>query len=265
MEYTPLRPGDFLDLTGRTALVTGAGKGIGATVAKYLAASGAYVVINDVDEERADATATEINDRTAGLARTYVADVTSYEQVAEMAASVGPIDILINNAGNAGTNAFGTMTVPFWETSPDSWSGFVDVNLTGVMNVTHALLPGMITRPHGRVVTVVSDAGRTGEARLAAYAAAKAGAAGFTRSIARAVARYGGTANCVSLGTVRTWEPDRHVRSTEEEARALDRYVIRRFGTTDDVAGVVLLLSSDAGSWITGQTIPVNGGFSFGM
>lgn len=265
MHATPLRPADFLDLTGRTALVTGAGKGIGATVAKYLAASGARVVINDVSNERADETAAEINDRSAGRARTHVADVTSYDQVVEMADAVGSIDILINNAGNAGTNAFDTMAVPFWETSPESWSAFMDVNLTGVMNVTHALLPGMITRPHGRVITVISDAGRTGEARLAAYAAAKAGAAGFTRSIARAVARYGGTANCISLGTVRTWAPDRHPRSVEEEAKALERYVIRRFGTTDDVAGVVLLLASDAGSWITGQTIPVNGGFSFGM
>jgi|SRR5829696_7121963 len=258
-----LLPPGFLDLSGRSALVTGAGQGVGAAVARHLAACGARVIVNDVVEARARGIVAEINERAPTEAIAARADVTSYDEVAAMVAASGPIDILVNNAGNAGTSdAFGSMTVPFWETPPSSWDGFLDVNLKGVMHVTHAVLPGMIERPHGRVVTIVSDAGRVGEARLAAYAAAKAGSAGFTRSTARAVARYGATANCISLGTVRSPEHDA-AADPDQDDNQLEHYLVRRFGTPNDVAGMVLLLASDSGSWITGQTIAINGGFSF--
>lgn len=260
----PLLPDGFLDLTGRTALVTGAGQGVGKSVARHLAARGARVLVNDVVPERAQAVADELNDQAAVKAVAAPADVTSYDEVSAMVAAAGAIDILINNAGNAGTsNGFATMAVPFWETDPSSWDGFLDVNLKGVMHLTHAVLPRMIERPHGRIVTIVSDAGRVGEPRLAAYAASKAGAAGFTRSIARAVARYGATANCVSLSTVRDPERPAPPTTPEQDAKQLQQYVVRRFGTPDDVAGMVLMLASDAGAWITGQTIGVNGGYSF--
>jgi 3-oxoacyl-[acyl-carrier protein] reductase len=120
----------------------------------------------------------------------------------------------------------------------------------------------MIGAGWGRVVTVVSDAGRTGEPLMAAYAAAKAGAAGFCRSVAREVARHGVTVNCVSLGTMRL---DDATPGSPAQERVVQRYPIRRAGLPQDVSTLVALLASDAGSWITGQTIPVNGGLSFSL
>jgi 3-oxoacyl-[acyl-carrier protein] reductase len=135
------------------------------------------------------------------------------------------------------------------------------------MHCTHAALPRMIERTWGRVVTIVSDAGRTGEAYMAAYCAAKAGAAGFTRAIAHEVARHGITANNIALGTMNTplagdfWaEP----RNPQAEA-LLKQYLVRRPGEPADVAGMALYLASDLASWVTGQTYPVNGGISFAL
>jgi 3-oxoacyl-[acyl-carrier protein] reductase len=136
------------------------------------------------------------------------------------------------------------------------------------MNCCHVAVPGMIAQGKGRIVTIVSDAGRAGEARLVAYSAAKAGAAGFVRALARETGRFGITANAISLSTL---EPplDGAARAeflASDRARAhVARYVIRRFGTPDDVANMVLFLCSDAASWITGQTYPVNGGYAFAL
>jgi 3-oxoacyl-[acyl-carrier protein] reductase len=124
----------------------------------------------------------------------------------------------------------------------------------------------MIKQGKGRIVTIVSDAGRVGEARLVAYSAAKAGAAGFVRALARETGRYGITANAVSLSTLEPplEEPVKSEFLASERAKAhVSRYVIRRFGKPDDVASMVLFLCSDAAAWITGQTYPVNGGYSF--
>jgi 3-oxoacyl-[acyl-carrier protein] reductase len=134
------------------------------------------------------------------------------------------------------------------------------------MNCCHALLPRMVAQQRGRIVTIVSDAGRIGEARLAVYAAAKAGAAGFMRSIAREAGRYNITANCISLSTLEPLldEPAKSEFMASEQAKAhVARYVIRRFGQPEDVAAMALFLASDAAGWVTGQTYPVNGGYSF--
>ena len=134
-------------------------------------------------------------------------------------------------------------------------------NLLGVMNCCHAALPGMVALGKGRLVTIVSDVGRVGDARLAAYAAAKAGAAGFVRAIAREAGRFGITANAISPSTL---EPnlDDAAKATflvsEQAKTRLSRYVIRRFGRPDDVGHRALFLCSDASGWITGQTYPVN-------
>ena len=172
--------------------------------------------------------------------------------------------------------------MPFADTDPDTWDRYLRVNLYGVMYCTHAALPAMIARGEGRIVTVVSEAGRFGDAYLAPYAAAKAGAAGFCRSVAREVGRHGITVNCVSLGTVRTpaaaggsTEPDQpdhpdhpdHASDADDEAtrRRLSRYVIRRPGEPADVAAMVTYLASPLASWITGQTYPVNGGYTLSL
>jgi 3-oxoacyl-[acyl-carrier protein] reductase len=154
----------------------------------------------------------------------------------------------------------------FAETEPPEWERYFAVNLYGVMNCTRAVLPHMVAEGHGRVITVVSEAGRVGEARMAPYAAAKAGAAGFMRAIAKEVGPDGVTANCVSLGTVDTIGMAKMAEESEEWAERLRKqrraYLTRRLGTPEDVAGMITYLASPLASWITGQTYPVNGGYS---
>ena len=260
---------DPLDLNGQIAFVTGAGQGAGRAIAIALAKHNAGgVVINDFVQERAEAVAAEI--KTLGVPSLAVAnDVGDHAAVcASMAkaAALGPVTILVNNAGNAGPNTQIGLSPLFWETQPADWDRYFRTNLQGVMNCCHAALPVMVKQGRGRIVTIVSDAGRVGEARMAAYAAAKAGASGFIRSIAREAGRFGVTANLISLSSL---EPQMDKENLEEflasdHAKAhAARYVIRRFGKPDDVAAMALFLCSDAASWITGQTYPVNGGYSF--
>jgi len=255
-----------LDLSGRRALITGAGQGVGRGLALTFAAAGAEVLVNDVRAERAEAVAHDVRE-TGGAAVPITFDVTNFPAVSEAIAAVGRVDVLVNNAGNAGVDGF-TERRPFAETDPSEWEPFLRVNLYGVMNCTRAALPGMVERQWGRIVTIVSDAGRTGDPNGAAYAASKAGAAGLTRSIALENGRHGITANNIALGTMRTplSEPLWAEYADSPQAKAVLRnYVIRRPGTPEDVAGLAVLLASEHGTWVTGQTIPVNGGFSFGL
>lgn len=255
-----------IDLAGRRALVTGAGQGVGLGIARALAEAGAAVVVNDVRAEQAAAAAEAIR-AAGGKAEPLPFDVTDWSQVSSAIAGSG-VDILVNNAGNAGAD--GSMTLrDFVETDPADWHRYFAVNLFGVMHCTRAALPAMIANGWGRVITIVSDAGRYGTSKVAPYAAAKAGAAGFCRSVAREVGRHSITVNCVSLSTIVTPTTKRPAPQTpeEEEARRarLRPYVIRRHGTPDDVAGLVTYLASPLASWITGQTYAVNGGFVFSL
>ena len=153
---------------------------------------------------------------------------------------------------------------PFAQEEPTSWGSFINVNLLGVMYATRAALPSMIERQCGRIVTIVSDSSRTGDANLAAYAAAKAGAAGLTRSVAREVARYGITCNSISLGSINQMERPAEVEEAELNY-LIKRYPIRRRGLPSDVAHLALFLASDLSPWLTGQTIPLNGGLSMAL
>ncbi len=262
---------NLLDLGGQVAFISGAGQGAGRAIALAFARHGAGgIAINDVDAARAEAVAAEI--RALGVAALAVpADVGDHAAVHEAmtrAATLGPVTLLVNNAGNAGPNVTMRPTAPFWDTQPAEWDRYLRTNLQGVMNCCHAALPGMVKHEKGRIVTIVSDAGRVGEARLAAYSAAKAGAAGFMRALAREAGRYNVTANCISLSTLEPAleEPQKSEFLASEQARAhVTRYVIRRFGQPDDVANMALFLCSDAAGWITGQTYPVNGGYSFAV
>jgi NAD(P)-dependent dehydrogenase (short-subunit alcohol dehydrogenase family) len=263
-----------IDLAGRRALVTGGGQGIGRATARALADAGGSVVVNDVVAERADAVAAEVRDG-GGEASSAAFDVTDRHAVRAAVEALGGVDILVNNAGNAGAEGFGPM-VPFADTDPETWDRYLRVNLYGVMHCTHAALPAMIARGEGRIITIVSDAGRFGDAYLAPYAAAKAGAAGFCRSVAREVGRHGITVNCVSLGSIRTPatghdeldqpdQPDQPGGEPDEAMRRLRRYIIRRYGEPADVAAMVTYLASPLASWITGQTYPVNGGYTLSL
>jgi 2-hydroxycyclohexanecarboxyl-CoA dehydrogenase len=254
---------DLLDLGGRVALVTGAGQGVGRAVALAFARHGARrVLVNDFYPERAETVAREVADLGCeGVATPF--DVTDIDAVRAAFADAGQVDILVNNAGNAGSGAV-TIDPPFWESDPADWDRWLKPNLHGALNVTHAVLPGMVERGYGRVVTVISDAGRVGEPHLVIYSAAKAGAAGFMRALAKAVGRHGITANCVALSSIRTptIEP---LLDEEAVTKMLRHYPIKRIGEPEDAAAMILFLSSDAASWITGQTYPVNGGYSFAV
>src|SRR5450755_2514643 len=236
-----------IDLEGRRALVTGAGQGVGRGIAHALADAGAVVVVNDIRAAQAEAVAEEL--RVAeGKADALPFDVTNWAQVSEAIDGYGGVDILVNNAGNAGVDGFPDLS-DFVTSDTADWPRYFTVNLFGVMHCTRAALPSMISSDWGRVVTIVSDAGRYGTSKVAPYAAAKAGAAGFCRSVAREVGRHAITVNCVSLSTIETPTTERPPPATpeEEELRRarLRPYVIRRRGTPDDVAGMVTFLASD--------------------
>jgi 3-oxoacyl-[acyl-carrier protein] reductase len=255
-----------IDLDGHRALVTGAGQGIGLAISRALGQAGASVLVNDIRADQAEAAVTEL--RAAGITAEPVPfDVTDHAATTAAVAAAGPVSILVNNAGNAGAEGF-TALSSFVDTDPADWQRFFAVNLFGVMHCSHAVLPAMIDSRWGRIVTIVSDASRAGNAKLAPYAAAKAGAAGFCRSIAREVGRYAITVNCVSLGTIVT--PTTRPSADTPEAKAAERellkdYVIRRRGLPEDVAGLVTYLASPMAEWITGQTYPVNGGYTFAL
>lgn len=259
----------LLDLDGQIAFVTGAGQGAGRAIALTLAQHNAGgVAVNDFVLERAEAVAAEI--RQLGVAACAVqADVGNYDSVSaamETAkAALGPITLLVNNAGNAGPHSQMGLSPLFWETQPQDWQTFFHTNLFGVMNCCHIAMQDMVAAQRGRIVTIVSDSGRVGEARLAAYSAAKAGAAGLMRSLAKEGGRHGITANCISLSTLEPQMDEQQLAefyANERIKSQLSQYTLRRFGQASDVAAMALFLCSSAGSWITGQTYPVNGGYT---
>jgi len=244
----------MFDLSGRVALVTGAGQNVGAGIARRLAAQGAAVAVNDLFEDRARAMAEAIA-AAGGKAVAAPFDVTRADAVAagveRAATALGPIDILVNNAGVP--PAMGL--VRFRDMDPAEWRRFVDLNLYGVLHCTRAVIDGMVERGFGRIVTISSGAGQTGLAiGVSLYGAAKAGAIGFSRHLALEVAGTGVTVNTVSLGLMS------NVAGAEATQALAASVPCKRLGTPEDVAAAVLYLASDEASWVTGQTLGVNGG-----
>ena len=185
-------------IAGRTAIVTGSGGGVGRAIAIQMARAGAHVWINDLYEDRAAGVAEEIRSE-QGRASVVTADVCDPEEVARMVAETGPVDILVNNAG---IPPEGFMVKSFVDTDPADWDPMIRLNLAAVLHVTHRYLPLMLERQWGRVLTIVSDAGRRGERKQVVYGAAKAAAMGFSRGLAAEVGRDGITVNCIALGTM---------------------------------------------------------------
>ncbi len=236
----------MFDLTGRTALVTGAGQNIGAGIARALASAGARVLVNDLRAERA----AEVAD---GIGAEPVAfDVTDRDAVLAAVEQAGTVDVLVNNAGNGGAGSM--LPKRFMETEPDEWAGPMEVNLQGVLFCCHAVLPGMVERGHGRIITISSAAGTHGVGiGFAPYSVGKGGSLSLMRSLALEHGRQGITANSVALGIMDS------VR--EETAAALRGSIpVGRLGSPDDVGAACLWLASDEASWVTGQTIGLNGG-----
>jgi 3-oxoacyl-[acyl-carrier protein] reductase len=254
---------DILDLGGRVALVTGAGQGVGRQIALHLAGRGSGgVAVNDFYKDRAEAVAEEIR-VAGGRAIAVQADVSDLHSVKAMAAEVeaalGPVGVLVNNAGNYGAAPTADVAKPFWETGPAAWNQIAGVNFYGPINCAAAFVPQMIARrAPGRII---SDAGRYGDAGMEVYAASKAGAAGFTRSLARTLARHAITANAVAIAATRTPATEALFADEERVKRTFEKYIVRRPGEPIDVANMVLFLASGASSWISGQTYPVDGGF----
>ena len=258
-----------IDLGGKRALVTGAGQNVGRGIARWMADAGCDVLVNDLVTERAESVAAEIV-ADGGRATAAPFDVTDYDAVRGGFDAHGAVDILVNNAGNAGSpSLMGSFDLAtFVDTDPDSWDRYVRINYYGVLNCVHVALPAMIDAGWGRIITIISDAGRAGDQRTAVYAGAKAAAAGFMRSIAREVGRHAITANCISLGSMEN-RPADAPEPTAEQRAAMDQmlkpYIVRRRGTPEDIAAMVCFLASDLSSWVTGQTYPVNGGYTLSL
>jgi 2-hydroxycyclohexanecarboxyl-CoA dehydrogenase len=238
-------------LQARKALVTGGAQGIGAAIARRLAAEGATVTIGDIHTEGAADVASEIG---AEAVRLDVTDPASAHDVIEGA---GGVDILVNNAG---TDEFAFFT----HTDPDLWERLLAVNLKGVFACTHAALPVMQQAGYGRIVNIASEAGRVGSKGSAVYSAAKGGVIAFTKTIARENARYGITANAIAPGPIDTPLLRRATELGEIGERAIETMKagtqMRRLGTPDEVAAAVVFLASDDASYVTGETLGVSGG-----
>ena len=240
-----------IDLTGKTAFVTGSTRGIGHAIARALHAAGAKVAVVGRDRARAEAVAAELGDRAAGMA----CDVAKADQVeAAIAAAeraLGPIDILVNNAGLTRDNILLRLT-------DADWNAVLDANLKGAFHTTRAVIKGMMKRRAGRIVNITSIVGLTGNKGQANYAASKAGLIGFTKSVAKEYASRGVLANCVAPGFIET----DMTAALPDEARAtlLQDIALGRLGRPEDVAGAVLFLASDLAGYVTGQVLVVDGG-----
>ena len=241
----------MFDLSGRTALVTGAGRNIGAGIARGLASQGARVIVNDYFADRAEVTASEIVEA-GGSAVPTAFDVTDLDAVIAAVGEMGVVDILVNNAGLTGPTDM--KAEQFRDMDPADWRAAVDVNLYGVMNCCHAVVEGMCERGWGRIITVSSAAGTHGvNIGVAPYSAGKGGGLAFTRSLALEVARFGVTANTLALGLFE--RKNREI--TERFARAVP---VGRTGRPEDVAAACVWLASNEAEWVTAQTIGINGG-----
>jgi NAD(P)-dependent dehydrogenase (short-subunit alcohol dehydrogenase family) len=244
----------MFDLSGRTAVVTGAGQNVGAGIARLLAARGATVHVNDIVDGRAADTVAQIT-AAGGHAVASPFDVTDYDAVTDAIATIGAVDILVNNAGNGGAEGMGL--VQFRDSEPAGWMGAINVNLFGVLHCSRAVINGMCERGFGRVITISSGAGITGlRIGVSPYAAGKGGAIAFMRHLAAENARHGVTANSLALGLM---QPE---NSGPVDALA-KQIPVGRTGTPDDVGHACVYLASNEASWITGQTIHLDGGATF--
>ena len=235
----------------RVALVTGGSRGIGASISKALKAAGYSVAATYAgNDEKAAAFTAE-----TGI-KTYKWDVADYEAcaagIAQVEADLGPVEVLVNNAGI-------TRDAPFHKMTPQQWSEVMNTNLSGVFNMTHPIWPGMRERKFGRVITISSINGQKGQFAQTNYAAAKAGDIGFTKALAQEGARAGITVNVICPGYINT-----EMMSTIPEKVMNDvilpQIPVGRLGEPEEIARTVVFLASDDAGFVTGSTISANGG-----
>jgi 2-hydroxycyclohexanecarboxyl-CoA dehydrogenase len=243
-------------LAGKNVLVTGAGRGIGKAIAARLAAEGARVAVADIDLNTATASALEIGAGAVAV-KMDVTDSTSVRDgVAEAVKRLGPIDVLVNNAG-------WDKVEPFVKSQEETWDRVLAINLKGPIRCARAVLDSMIERRAGKIVSIGSDAARVGSTGEAVYSAAKAGVIGFTKTLAREVARYGINVNVVCPGPTNTPLLQEIAGGNEKLLASLRQAIpLGRTGEPDDIAGAVAFLASDDAGFVTGQTLSVSGGLS---
>jgi 3-oxoacyl-[acyl-carrier protein] reductase len=241
----------MFDLTGQKALVTGASGGIGGAIARALHARGATVMLAGTREAALQALANELGER----AHVLTADLSQPEAperlIRETEAALGGLDILVSNAGVTRDGLAMRM-------KDEDWQAVLDINLSAGFRLIRAALRGMLRRRHGRIVSITSLVGVSGNPGQANYAASKAGLIGMTKSIAGEVATRGITVNCVAPGFITTAMTDK--LTDEQRSRGAAAIPMERFGTPDEVAGAVVYLASAEAAYVTGQTLHVNGG-----
>ena len=242
-----------MNLEGQTALITGAGRGIGKTIALKLAESGADIVLADMSPEVA-----EVRLVVESLGRkclTFEADVTDLEAIETMVKKIieelGSIHILINNAGITQDNLFMRM-------KPEQWSKVIDVNLNGVFNVTKAVIRPMVKQRTGKIINISSVVGFSGNPGQVNYSSTKSALVGFTKSLAREVGARGVTVNAVAPGFIDT-AMTQALNESQQEA-ILQQIPLGRMGDANDIANAVAFLASEEASYITGTILHVNGG-----
>ncbi|GAB1054490.1 MAG: 3-oxoacyl-ACP reductase FabG [Shewanella algae] len=240
-----------LDLSGKIALVTGASRGIGKSIATTLAEAGATVFGTATSERGAEAISAYLGDKGLGL----VLNVTDPQSVENLFASIkekaGDVDILVNNAGITRDNLLMLM-------KEDEWQDILDTNLTSLFRLSKPVMRSMMKKRHGRIINIGSVVGTMGNAGQVNYSAAKAGLIGFTKSLAREVASRQITVNAIAPGFIQTDMTD---ELTEDQQQAIMSQVpMRRLGQAQEIANAVLFLASDAAAYITGETLHVNGG-----
>lgn len=248
-----------LSLDNKIALITGGGRDVGREIALTLAAEGVKVAINYRTSAAAAETVVAEITAAGGSARAWKADIGNEADTAAMVedivATFGGIDILVNNAGVA-------ERVGFLETTEAQWRRHIDVGLIGTVNTSKAALPHMVKAGRGgRIVSLGGDSSRVGEANLSMAAAARAGTIALIKSLAKEFGRYDITCNAVTLGMIQSGHSD-PAWLAENLPKMVKNYPLKRIGKPGDVAPLIALLASDAASWITGQTISINGGFS---
>jgi 2-hydroxycyclohexanecarboxyl-CoA dehydrogenase len=247
-------------LAGKVAIVTGGGQGIGRALALRLAEEGCKVAIFDLSTEAGAETAKLAGDAVVKTWQVDVSDLAGVQAaVAAVEAELGPIWVLVNNAG-------WDRPAPFLKTTPEFWEKVIAINLTGNLNTHFAVAGRMVENGGGRIINIASDAAKVGTAMEAVYSACKGGLISFTKSIARELARKNVLANCVCPGPTNT-PMMAEVAGTGPEAEkwkaALERGIpLGRMGEPEDYAGIVAMLASDDGAYITGQAISVSGGMN---
>ncbi|MGE5547550.1 MAG: 3-oxoacyl-[acyl-carrier-protein] reductase [Solirubrobacterales bacterium] len=243
----------MFDLTGKTALVTGASGGIGGAIAKALHAAGATVAIHGTRREALDVLAGELKERVHVL----TANLGKAEEVEQLAkdaeAAMGSLDILVNNAGL-------TRDTLVLRMKDEDWDTVLNINLTAAFRLCRAAVKGMMKRRAGRIVNITSIVGVTGNPGQVNYCASKAGMIGMSKALAQEVASRGVTVNCVAPGFIAT--PMTDELNDDQKARVMGAIPQGRMGTPEDIAAAVLYLASDGGAYVTGQTLHVNGGMA---